>query len=81
MELARMHDVAGCRLIFQSIEELHEFRDDVHHARFNHILKNDTDKYDYIAAPDEHGYRGIHDVYEFRHKTDGGLLIELQYRT
>ena len=81
MELARMHDVAGCRLIFPSIEELQEFRNDLHRARFSHVLKNKKDKYDYIASPDEHGYRGIHDVYEFRHKTDNGLFIELQYRT
>ena len=36
MQLARMDDVAGCRLIFKSIKEIHEFRDEFHKARFNH---------------------------------------------
>lgn len=86
MQLARMDDVAGCRLIFHSIEELREFRDNLHKAKFHHILKNAKDKYDYIDRPTERGYRGIHDVYECRSR-DGepadsdGLLIEIQYRT
>lgn len=41
MNLARMDDVAGCRLIFRNIEELYNFRDQIHDARFNHILKNE----------------------------------------
>jgi len=41
MQLARMDDIAGCRLIFPDIESLHKFRDQVHRARFNHVLKNE----------------------------------------
>ena len=86
MQLARMDDVAGCRLIFESIEDLNKFRDNIHKAKFNHKLKNDKRKYDYIKSPKNTGYRGIHDVYAYdvnslygkRYK---GLLIELQYRT
>ena len=86
MQLGRMDDVAGCRLIFPNIEELHTFRDKLHESRFNHILKNQKDKYDYIANPKPTGYRGIHDVYEYNVSSDAGshlkgLLIELQYRT
>ena len=88
MQLARMDDVAGCRLIFPNIEALREFRGRLHHAKFRHALKNDKAKYDYIETPTDRGYRGIHDVYEFRAKRGGGksakcngLLIELQYRT
>jgi len=86
MQLARMDDVAGCRLIFQSIPALHKFRDELHRANFNHVRKNDATKYDYIVSPTERGYRGIHDVYEYRARTNrstacNGLLIELQYRT
>ena len=33
MQLARMDDVAGCRLIFSNIEELYEFRSKLHEAR------------------------------------------------
>jgi putative GTP pyrophosphokinase len=86
MQLARMDDVAGCRLIFPSIEALHEFRNKVHQAQFKHILKNDKKKYDYIETPTKRGYRGIHDVYEYRARKGkstkyDGLLIEIQYRT
>ena len=51
MQLGRMDDVAGCRLIFNSIDELHAFRDVIRGSRFQHRLKNDPDKYDYIAHP------------------------------
>jgi ppGpp synthetase/RelA/SpoT-type nucleotidyltranferase len=86
MQLARMDDIAGCRLIFPSIAALINFREELHRAKFNHVRKNDVSKYDYITTPTDRGYRGIHDVYEYRalphrSKTCNGLLIELQYRT
>lgn len=86
MELARMDDVAGCRLIFPSISELYAFRGSLHSAHFNHKLKNDIDKYDYLKRPKATGYRGVHDVYSYDANSDHGrrykgLLIELQYRT
>lgn len=86
MQLARMDDVAGCRLIFPNAEELYTFRHALHCAHFNHKLKNQPDKYDYIKHPKSTGYRGIHDVYAYdvnsaHGKSFRGLLIELQYRT
>jgi putative GTP pyrophosphokinase len=85
MQLARMDDVAGCRLIFSNIEALHEFRDKLHKAKLKHVLKNDKNKYNYIEVPSDRGYRGIHDIYEHRSKKGNakcdGLLIEIQYRT
>jgi putative GTP pyrophosphokinase len=86
MELARMDDIAGCRLIFDDIEKLYEFRKRLHGARFRHKVKNDVDKYDYIKNPKPTGYRGIHDVYEYDAQSEQGkdykgLFIELQYRT
>ena len=86
MNLSRMDDVAGCRLIFQSISGLNEFRSKFHRARFNHKLRNEREKYDYIKAPKATGYRGIHDVYEYHVKSDtgkrlAGLYVEIQYRT
>ncbi|TSK04463.1 MAG: (p)ppGpp synthetase [Geobacter sp.] len=86
MELSRMDDIAGCRLIFPSIAELYEFRDNFHSARFNHKRRNDKDKYDYIKKPKGTGYRGIHDVYEYdvnsaTGKNLTGLFVEIQYRT
>jgi len=85
MQLARMDDVAGCRLIFPNIEALNEFRAKLHKASFKHVLKNEKDKYNYIESPSERGYRGIHDIYEHRSRKGNtkcdGLLIEIQYRT
>jgi putative GTP pyrophosphokinase len=86
MQLSRMDDVAGCRLIFASISALRKFREKLHAARFEHKLRNEIDKYDYIKLPKKTGYRGIHDVYEYDVNSDHGkpykgLLIELQYRT
>jgi putative GTP pyrophosphokinase len=87
MELPRMDDVAGCRLIFDSIADLEAFRTEFHTAHFNHKRRNEDDKYDYIKRPNPHiGYRGIHDVYEYDVNSKfadqyRGLLIEIQYRT
>lgn len=86
MQLARMDDVAGCRIIFKNLKELHRFRKEFHSARFNHKMRNDTSKYDYISHPKKTGYRGIHDVYEYDVNSESGkslkgLYIEIQYRT
>ncbi len=86
MQLARMDDVAGCRLIFRSVRDLHAFRSRFHRARFNHKLRNKPDKYDYLKSPKPTGYRGIHDVYEYNVNSEAGkalagLYVEIQYRT
>ena len=86
MELSRMDDVAGCRLIFPDLESLYTFRGELHKAHFRHKLRNSVDKWNYISRPKDTGYRGIHDVYEYdvnsaHGKGYKGLLIELQYRT
>jgi hypothetical protein len=86
MQLSRMDDVAGCRLIFRNIKELDRFRSRFHKARFRHARRNDIDKYDYIKQPKATGYRGIHDVYEYDVNSEvgrrlAGLYVEIQYRT
>lgn len=86
MQLSRMDDIAGCRLIFQDIESLYAFRTNFHKARFNHKRRNELDKYDYIRQPKATGYRGIHDVYEYHVNSEvgrrlAGLFVEIQYRT
>jgi putative GTP pyrophosphokinase len=86
MALSRMHDIAGCRLIFPEIDGLTEFRNGVLNSRANHRLVGDKDRYDYILHPKNTGYRGIHDVYIYDVASEGGkswngLRIELQYRT
>ncbi len=86
MQLSRMDDVAGCRLIFRTVEDLYSFRADFHKARFHHERRNEIDKYDYIKRPKSTGYRGIHDVYSYDVNSEvgrpfKGLLVEIQYRT
>jgi len=86
MQLSRMDDVAGCRLIFRSIKELSKFRSSFQKARFKHKRRNSPEKYDYISHPKATGYRGIHDVYEYNVNSEAGrdlvgLYIEIQYRT
>jgi ppGpp synthetase/RelA/SpoT-type nucleotidyltranferase len=86
MQLSRMDDVAGCRLIFESIDALYRFRDEFLSARFKHQIRNERDKYDYIKRPKSSGYRGIHDVYSYDVNSPNGdkykgLLVEIQYRT
>jgi putative GTP pyrophosphokinase len=84
-DLSTMHDLAGCRLIFDSIEELSDFRNRFHQSRAKHKRLH-ADKYDYITTPKETGYRGIHDVFAYQVKESSGsiyngLRIEIQYRT
>lgn len=86
MQLARMDDIAGCRIIFKNTKDLYSFRQKFHKARFNHKRRNDADKYDYIKTTKATGYRGIHDVYEYDVNSEtgrnhAGLFVELQYRT
>lgn len=87
MQLSTMHDIAGIRLIFQDQHQLNMFRDRLHKAKFDYILRTrDDDRYIYILNPKDTGYRGIHDVYEYRVRSRqgekwNGLLIEIQYPT
>lgn len=87
MQVARMHDIAGCRIIFDSVPDLLEYRRRIHRARFKHERKAaHEDRWNYIESPKDSGYRGIHDVYEYNAKVLGGapwngLQLEIQYRT
>jgi putative GTP pyrophosphokinase len=86
MQLSRMDDIAGCRLIFKDIQSLIKFRENFHSAHFNHKRRNELEKYDYINKPKPTGYRGIHDVYEYNVNSEvgkelAGLYLEIQYRT
>lgn len=86
MSLSRMHDIAGCRLIFPDVDQLYYFRDGVLKSKAAHELVGGDDRYNYIVNPKESGYRGIHDVYKYdagsvTGKSWNGLRIEIQYRT
>lgn len=86
MSLSRMHDIAGCRLIFPDIESLEGFRSGVLSSKAAHELIGGADRYNYIETPKDSGYRGIHDVYKYNVGSTGGvkwngLRVEVQYRT
>ena len=87
MQLGRMHDIAGCRVIFPTMKDLLDFRSSLHRAKFAHDRRSiDEEKWNYISFPKKYGYRGIHDVYEYASRSSQGadwrgLLIEIQYRT
>ena len=87
MELARMDDIAGCRLIFENLDNLEEFRAKFHTSRFNHRLRHeDPNKYNYIECPKPSGYRGVHEIYLYNVNSDkgkifNGLYVEMQFRT
>ncbi|MEO7503735.1 MAG: RelA/SpoT domain-containing protein [Sphingomicrobium sp.] len=92
MRLSRMHDIAGCRVIFTDIDDLNSFRAKMHAARFDHKRRGaEDDRWNYIARPKDSGYRGIHDVYTYHVEPKkgraaekqpwNGMLVEIQYRT
>jgi len=94
-DVTSMHDFAGCRMIFESMDDLISFRTYLHSPsvmrNVDHKLRHALSKYDYIERPKPTGYRGIHDVFkhfprghrrgESQKKSWDGLLVELQYRT
>lgn len=87
MQLDTMHDIAGCRLIFENEKLLRAFRSNLQKSKSQHERKGTTeDKYDYIKFPKISGYRGIHDVYSYHVASAAGarwngLHVELQFRT
>lgn len=85
MQLYRMQDLGGCRMIVPSIDEVYGFSSKIQTPRIRHVLKK-TD--DYIKEPKLSGYRSLHLIYQFRSDTPGKeiynsypMLIELQFRT
>lgn len=86
MSLSRMHDIAGCRLIFNDVKALQQFRSEVHTSKAKHVNVTEDDRYNYITNPKSSGYRGVHDIYKYVAYSKSAekwnnLRIELQYRT
>lgn len=82
MDLYRMQDLGGCRVIVDSIDEVYSAMNQYKSSRIRHILKRE---YDYIQNQKESGYRSYHMVYQFhsdRKETyNKNMLIEIQFRT
>lgn len=82
MNLYRMQDLGGCRVIVDSIDDVYRAVERYKKSRVRHILKREDD---YITNPKESGYRSYHMVYQFQSdkKTtyNKNMLIEIQFRT
>ncbi len=82
MQLYKMQDLGGCRVIVDTIEQVYEAIDKYKFSRIRHILKRE---YDYIANPKESGYRSYHMVYQFHSESkdtyNKNMFIEIQFRT
>lgn len=82
MNLYRMQDLGGCRVIVDTIDQVYKAVDKYKNSRIRHILKRE---YDYIQNPKDSGYRSYHMVYQFQSdKKDTynkNMLIEIQFRT
>lgn len=86
-DASTMHDLGGCRLIFNSLETLGRFRVYLEkESRARHRRVHESDKYDYISNPKATGYRGVHYVYSYQPSSKENdhlrnLKVEIQLRT
>lgn len=82
MNLYRMQDLGGCRVIVDTIDQVYEAINKYKKSRVRHILKRE---YDYIQTPKNSGYRSYHMVYQFqsdkKNTYNKNMLIEIQFRT
>jgi hypothetical protein len=85
MQLKRMHDIGGIRVILPNLKELDALKN-LYLSSTSRISHKLVQEYDYISTPKASGYRGIHLVFSYHtshpDKQDyEGLRIELQLRT
>lgn len=82
MQLYKMQDLGGCRVIVDTIDQVYESVDRYKKSRIRHILKRE---YDYIQNPKDSGYRSYHMVYQFysdkKETYNKDIFIEIQFRT
>ena len=81
MKLGEMQDIGGLRAIVSDVAKVRTLEKKYDQSRTVHVLRR---KRDYIAEPQESGYRGIHLVYStvnLKKPDYDGLLIEIQLRT
>ena len=84
MNLARMQDVGGIRVILPTILDVYRLHGDLIHVnkKFSHEPKLPCN--DYINVPKKDGYRSLHQIFKYKsrdHSELDGLHIELQIRT
>lgn len=77
MNLSRMQDIGGCRVILPGMNELMEATKQTMTDSFEKIRVSD-----YITNPNkDSGYRGIHHIYRYLGQEYEGVFLEVQYRT
>lgn len=84
MNLARMQDIGGMRIILPTIKDVYLLHTDLLKSsnKFAHIPKMPPN--DYIQTPKKDGYRSIHQIFKYKSKAHpelDGLSIELQIRS
>ena len=88
MQLARMHDIGGCRGVVRTVAAL----DRLVSTYKETMAKNPSGRpecarlYDYVTEPKADGYRSVHLVFKYRTKAQrlaiyNDLRIEIQLRT
>lgn len=86
MDLSRMQDIAGVRVVLRNIATLDKFKNDCFDSynsdrRLNFKFVRESD---YIYSPKKDGYRSLHQIFEYTGKKYPelkGLKVELQIRT
>jgi hypothetical protein len=81
LKLSAMQDIAGCRVIANSVDQVSELVDSYKHKNSRHKLDDYTD---YIRHPKSDGYRGYHLIYRYSsslHPEYSDLKVEIQLRS
>lgn len=95
MEPSRMHDIGGCRVILENVQEVYKLVEeyktyDQKQTKVTSECIYPYEKYDYIQNPRSTGYRGIHLVYRYKRwyplrntrlAQYEGLKVEIQFRS
>lgn len=85
MQLHRMQDIAGMRIVFSHIDPLNLFVGEMKKTyRSSQTNFEFVRCSDYISYPKPDGYRSIHQIYKYvkgKHTQCHGLSLELQIRT
>lgn len=81
LKLSDMQDIAGCRVIVSSVQQVDELVNAYKRKYAGHIL---DDHDDYIGNPKSDGYRGYHLIYRYHgevHSEYDDLKVEMQFRS